>query len=151
MYPDYAKKSAMEALEGYRDLTHQAPSLGYGWASIADIRAEQLLFDVETFVALENSVRLNPVEDLTQRRIIRSGIKHWNKWPEDSKRLIRETIENALQTDTTLQSYPITSFVYDVALTNKWEDELETFLTTDWLRKTFNQRKRYRAEKWRIK
>ena len=141
----------MEALDVYRELTHLAPSLGYSWASIAEIRADQLLFDDETIIALQNAVRLNPVEDLAQRRIIRSGIQHWNEWPEESKKLIRDTIENALQTDTTLQPYPITSFIYDLALSNEWEGELESYLNDDWLRSTFEQRKRNRQARSKSK
>ena len=137
----------MEALDVYRELTHLAPSLGYSWASIAEIRADQLLFDDETIIALQNAVRLNPVEDLAQRRIIHSGIQHWNEWPEESKKLIRDTIENALKTDTTLQPYPITSFIYDLALSNEWEGELEPYLKTNWLRAGFEQQKRYRQAK----
>lgn len=150
LYPDYAKKSVISALEGHRELIRQIPSQGYGWASIAALRADQLLFTDESVEALENAVALNPVEDLAQRRIIRSGIEHWNKWPEESKNLIRQTIENALQTDTTLQSYPITSFVYDVALSNEWEDELQPFLISNWLRSSFEQRKRHREIRSRI-
>ncbi len=124
LYPDYASKSALEALEGYRKLIDLAPSLGYAWASIAELRAGQDLFDEETISAFENSVMLHPVEDLTQRRIIRAGIHHWKEWPDHIKKLVNATIDSALQTDTTLQAYPISKFIYDTAIDSRWENEL---------------------------
>ena len=68
---------------------------------------------------------LHPVEDLTLRRIIRAGIHHWKEWPDHIKKLVYVTIDSALQTDTTLQDYPIGKFIYDTAIDSRWENELQ--------------------------
>lgn len=150
LYPDYANKSSREALEGYREWTHIAPSQGYPWASIAELQANLGIFDETTINALKNAFLLGPIEDLTQRRVIRTGLKHWRNLPQNSKDLVKATIDNALQTDTTLQRYPITSFVYDTAIRQHWEEELQQFLTDDQRVTQYERRKRFFESQSRI-
>ena len=145
LYPEHARKSSREALGLYKSLVELAPSLGYAWAGIAELRAGEGAFDDETTTALERAVKLNPVEDLTQRRIIRMGIKYWNHWPNDSRRLVKSTIERALNTDVTLQPYPISDLVFDTAADYHWEENLGPLLSDQRIKNRFESRKRFRA------
>lgn len=142
--PDVARESLLQAIEGYRELTDLIPPSGYAWASIGDLRARLGIFDDVTNQALEYAVLLHPVEEQTQRRVIRAGIGYWEKWPEPTRKRVRDTIANALKTDTTLQAQPIDRFVFDTAIDNGWEVELHQLLPDEALRKRFSARRRQR-------
>jgi tetratricopeptide (TPR) repeat protein len=143
--PEYARRHRHEAVAVYRELLELAPSYGYAWAGMAELRAYDGLLDEETTGALDNAVRLHPVEDSTQRRVIRTGIQHWFSLPESSRESVNIAIGNALKTNTTLQDYPITLFVFDTAIRGNWEHGLEPFLTDERIEAAFAARRRYLA------
>ena len=140
LHPKLVKEDLETALAERLKLKQMIPTSGFNWASAAEFRARLEDPGAQPAYELETAAQLDPWEDLTQRLVIRTGIRYWDSWPEETQLAITGLIDNALRIDTTLQSTPIDQFIFDAAIRYRWSDNLLRIISDDETRKRFETR-----------
>ena len=86
-----------EALSKYRHLLTLRPSWAPYWASIISIKYELWEYDELMIKALQNSARLAPWFKANQRIILRAGFHGWSLIDDETRKVIDQTLERAMQ------------------------------------------------------
>ena len=95
--PSRAIAAYREALAKYQHLLTLRPSWAPYWASIISIKYELWEYDELMIKALQNSARLAPWFKANQRIILRAGFHGWSLIDDETRKVIDQTLERAMQ------------------------------------------------------
>ena len=138
--PGYWKSNIDMAKKEYMWIITQVPASAYAWVSYAESLAELDVFDQRATSAIHRAIQLGPWDPGVLRRTIHVGMKHWNRWPEDVKQVVKDTVRRVFATQIH-HADRVDLFVYKNTLIYDWEEELLPLIATEAQLELYQNRK----------
>ena len=137
--PSKAIAAYREALAKYQHLLTLRPSWAPYWASIISIKYELWEYDELMIKALQNSARLAPWFKANQRIILRAGFHGWSLIDDETRKVIDQTLERAMQLQPKL--------TIRRALEHGFADRVEPYVEGDEVMQGFYEKELERVKK----
>ena len=128
--PGYWESNISLAKEEYEWIIARIPASAYAWISYAESRAELGVFDRQTAAAIDRAIQLGAWDPGVLRRAIHVGMKHWDQWQDDVKRVVQDAVQRVF--DMPVHHLDrLDLFVYRNTQVYDWEEMLLPLFRTE--------------------